>query len=90
MRGHRKGPRLQRAPRTGLQSSGDERKDGRSWLSPHRCSAGGSGKGQQGVLRYPQHSRLSSQFLGPQRMLTPLETRAKHIPHQPQAMAAGS
>lgn len=47
-------------------------------------------KGQQGVLRYPQHSRLSSQFLGPQRMLTPLETRAKHIPHQPQAMAAGS
>lgn len=30
MRGHRKGPRLQRALRIGLQSSGEERKDGRS------------------------------------------------------------
>lgn len=31
VRGHRKGPRLQRTLRTGLQSSGEERKDGRSW-----------------------------------------------------------
>lgn len=48
-------------------------------------------KGQQRVSCYPQPLRLGSRLLGPRRrMLPPLKTRAKHIPHQPQAMAAGS
>lgn len=65
MRGHRKGPRLQRAPRTGLQSSGDERKDGRSWLSPHRCSAGGSGKeGPAGGVTLPTALQAQQSVLG--------------------------